>query len=33
MTQCLPIQEMCVRALGWEDTQVKERATHSSIIA
>ena len=30
---CLPMQEMRVRSLGWEDTLEKEIATHSSILA
>ena len=29
---CLPIQEMQVRSLGWEDPLEKEMATHSSIL-
>ena len=30
---CLPIQEMLVQSLGWEDPLEKEMATHSSILA
>ena len=30
---CLPMQEMQVRSLGWEDTLEKEIATHSNILA
>ena len=30
---CLPMQEMWVQSLGWEDTLEKEMATHSSILA
>ena len=30
---CLPMQEMWVRPLGWEDPLEKEMATHSSILA
>ena len=30
---CLPMQEMWVWSQGWEDTLVKEMATHSSILA
>ena len=30
---CLPMKEMWVRSLGWEDPLEKEMATHSSIFA
>ena len=30
---CLPVQEMQVQSLGWEDAPEKEMATHSSISA
>ena len=30
---CLPMQEMQVPSLGWEDPLEKEVATHSSILA
>ena len=30
---CLPMQEMQVPSLGWEDPLEKEMATHSSILA
>ena len=30
---CLPVQEMQVQSLGWEDPLKKEMATHSSILA
>ena len=30
---CLPIQEMKVQSLGWEDPLEKEMATHSSSLA
>ena len=30
---CLPMQEMCVQSLGWEDILEKEMATHPSILA
>ena len=30
---CLPIQEVRVRSLGWEDPLEKEMATHSSVLA
>ena len=29
----LPVQEIWVRSLGWEDPLEKEMATHSSILA
>ena len=29
----LPMQEMQIRSLGWEDSLEKEMATHSSILA
>ena len=29
----LPVQEMQVQSLGWEDALAKEMATHSSISA
>ena len=29
----LPVQEMQVQSLGWEDPFEKEMATHSSILA
>ena len=29
----LPMQEMWIQALGWEDPLEKEMATHSSILA
>ena len=29
----MPMQETCVRSLGWEDPLEKEMATHSSILA
>jgi len=29
----LPMQEMQVRSLGWEDLLEEEMATHSSILA
>ena len=30
---CLPMQEMWVQALGWEDPLEKEMMTHYSILA
>ena len=30
---CLPMQEMQVQSLGWEDPLEEEMATHSSILA
>ena len=30
---CLPMQEMWVQSLGWEDPLKEETATHSSILA
>ena len=30
---CLPMQEMQVPSLGWEDPLEKEMATHSSVLA
>ena len=30
---CLPVHEMRVQFLGWEDPLEKEMATHSSILA
>ena len=30
---CLPMQEMWVQSLDWEDPLEKEMATHSSILA
>ena len=30
---CLPVQEMQVRSLGWEDALEESMATHSSILA
>ena len=30
---CLPMQEMQVQSLGWEDPLEKEMATHSRILA
>ena len=30
---CLPMQEMWVQSLGWEDPLKKKMATHSSILA
>ena len=30
---CLPMQEMTVGSLGWEDPLGKEMVTHSSILA
>ena len=30
---CLPVQEMQVQSLGWEDALEKEMATHSSTSA
>ena len=30
---CLPMQEIRVRSLGWEDPLEKGMATHSSILA
>ena len=33
MVQCLPVQEMRVQSLGWEDPLEKEMETHSSILA
>ena len=30
---CLPMQEMQVLSLGWEDPLEKEMATHSSVLA
>ena len=30
---CLPVQEMRVGSLGWEDPLEKEMTTHSSILA
>ena len=29
----MPMEEMWVQSLGWEDTLEKEMATHSSILA
>ena len=29
---CLPVQEMRLLSLGWEDPLEKEMATHSSIL-
>ena len=29
----LPVQELWVRSVGWEDPLEKEMATHSSILA
>ena len=31
--QCLPVQEMWVRFLSWEDPLEKEMTTHCSILA
>ena len=33
MVQCLPMQEMWVQSLGWEDPLEKEMETHSSVLA
>ena len=30
---CLPLQEMWVQSLGWEDPLEEDMATHSSILA
>ena len=30
---CLPMQEMQIPSLGWEDPLEQEMATHSSILA
>ena len=30
---CLPVQEMQVQSLSWDDPRGKELATHSSILA
>ena len=30
---CLPMQEMWVRSLGWEDSLEEEMTTHSCILA
>ena len=30
---CLPLQEMWVQTLGWEDPLEEDMATHSSILA
>ena len=29
---CLPMQEMGVQSLGWEDPLEKEMATHSTVL-
>ena len=30
---CLPMQDMWIQSLGWEDPLEKEMATHSGILA
>ena len=30
---CLPVQEMRVRSLDWEDALEEKMATHSSVLA
>ena len=31
--KCLPLQEIQIQSLGWEDPLEKEMATHSSILS